>query len=140
MKLKVLLFCAAICFAHTDAHIISWIKGLKETKPTLPPAKEVSREIIKEVPVIKEVPITKEIIKEVPQEVIRRVPIDKIVYVDKPVEVIKEVIVDKLVPVPRAVEVIKEVPVEKVTYTHFSLLLYLNNIFHINCHFSPLLL
>ena len=61
---------------------------------------EVTREVIKEVPmeVTREVPV--EVIKEVPVEVIKEVP------VEVAVEVIKEV------PVEVQVEVIKEVPVE----------------------------
>lgn len=116
MKRASLYLCATAVFAlviSADATLISLLKRAKPA-PTLPPAREVRRDIIREVPLVKDVEIIKEILKEVPQEVIRRVPVDRIVYVDRPVEVLKEVIVDKIVPVDRPVEIIKEVTVEKV--------------------------
>ncbi|HIV99426.1 MAG TPA: hypothetical protein IAB12_06605 [Candidatus Ornithospirochaeta avicola] len=97
------------------------------------PAKEVVREVVKEVPVEvikeveKEVPVEviKEVVREIPVEVVKEVPVEveKIVQTEAepvikeivkevPIEVVKEVVIEK--PVEKIVEVEKtvEVPVE----------------------------
>lgn len=110
-------WCLVAALAIMSQSVSATLFGLgKDTSSVvkLPPAREISREHIQEVPVIKEVPIIKEIIKEVPQVVVKKVPIDRIVYVDRPYETYKERIVDKIVPIDRPVEIIKEIPVEKV--------------------------
>lgn len=98
------------------------------------PAKEVVREVIKEVPVevIKEVEkdvpveVIKEVVREIPVEVVKEVPVEveKIVQTEAepvikevvrevPIEVVKEVVIEK--PVEKIVEVEKTVEVPALT-------------------------
>ena len=98
------------------------------------PAKEVVREVIKEVPVEvikeveKEVPVEviKEVVREIPVEVVKEVPVEveKIVQTEAepvikevvrevPIEVVKEVVIEK--PVEKIVEVEKTVEVPALT-------------------------
>lgn len=98
------------------------------------PAKEVVREVIKEVPVEvikeveKEVPVEviKEVVREIPVEVVKEVPVEvenivqteaepviKEVVREVPIEVVKEVVIEK--PVEKIVEVEKTVEVPALT-------------------------